>query len=115
MMYVAVDDVKPTKSKDLPWTWENEASNIKTRQCLCCGLPGHYQKMLESYMADHGTDGLAIVVDDDGYLGDGHHRVVAALNLGITHLPVETKEDAQARWVRDHGYVDWHSRKAGDR
>lgn len=113
--YVKLSEVLPTKAKDLPWTWEDEDRNIRSRQCLCCGRPGHYQETLEAHMAEHGTEGLAIVVDEDGYLGDGHHRVVAARRLGIDRLPVESKDDAQARWVRDHGYVDWHHRKFGDR
>jgi hypothetical protein len=112
---VAVSGVLPTKAKDLPWTWDDEDRNIRTRQCLCCGRPGHYQELLEAHMAEHGVEGLGIVVDDDGFLGDGHHRVVAALRLGIERLPVETADDAQARWVRDHGYVDWHHRTFGDR
>jgi len=111
----SVADVRPTKAKDLPWSWEDEDANIRTRQCLCCGKPGHYQEMLEAYMAEHGVEGLGILVDDEGYMGDGHHRVVAAIRLGIKRLPVETKDDAQARWVRDHGHVDWHHRKFGDR
>ena len=112
---IDVSDVLPTKAKDLPWTWADEDRNIRTRQCLCCGRPGHYQEMLETHIAEHGVKGLAIVVDEGGYLGDGHHRIVAAIRLGIVKLPVETSSDAQARWVRDHGYVDWHSRKFGDR
>jgi hypothetical protein len=71
--------------------------------------------MLESHMAEHGVEGMGIVVDEGGFLGDGHHRVVAALRLGIDRLPVESSDDAQARWVRDHGHVDWHHRKFGDR
>jgi hypothetical protein len=112
---IAIADVKPTKARDLPWTWADEDRNIRSRQCLCCGRPGHYQEMLEAHMAVHGVEGLGIVVDDDGCLGDGHHRVVAAIRLGIARLPVESSDDAQARWVRDHGYVDWNGRKFGDR
>jgi hypothetical protein len=115
MRTVAIADIKPTKAKDLPWTWEDEEANIRSRQCLCCGRAGHYQETVEAHMAEHGTEGLAVVVDDDGFLGDGHHRVVAARTLGIERLPVESKDDAQARWVRDHGYVDWNHRKFGDR
>lgn len=113
--YVDLAEVLPTKAKDLPWSWEDEDRNIRSRQCLCCGRPGHYQETLEAHMAEHGTDDLAIVVDEDDYLVDGHHRVVAARRLGLDRLPVESKDDAQARWVRDHGYVDWDHRKFGDR
>lgn len=97
---IAIADVLPTKAKDLPWTWADEEANIRTRQCLCCGRPGHYQEMLEAHMVAHGVDGLGIVVDDDGYLGDGHHRVVAARRLGIERLPVETHFISPFAWRR---------------
>lgn len=115
MKTVAIAEVLPSRAKDLPWTWADEDSNTRTRQCLCCGRPGHYQQMLEAHMAEHGADDLAILIDKDGFVDDGHHRVVAAIRLGIDSLPTETQEDAQARWVRDHGHVDWHERKFGDR
>ena len=111
---IAIADVLPSRAKDLPWSWPDEDRNTRTRQCLCCGKPGHYQEMLEAHMAAHGTEGLGILVVH-GYVEDGHHRVVAAIRLGIDRLPVETKEDCRARWVRDHGYVDWHNRRFGDR
>lgn len=111
---VEVADLLPSRAKDLPWSWVDEDRNTRTRQCLCCGRPGHYQEMVEAHMSVHGVEGLGIVVNG-GYVEDGHHRVVAAIRLGIGRLPVETKADAQARWVRDHGHVDWFSRKFGDR
>ena len=113
--WVPVADLLPWRAIDLPWTWADEDLNTRTRQCLCCGRPGHYQQMLEAHIAAHGVEGFGIVVKDGGYVGDGHHRVVAALRLGIDRLPVETEMDAQARWVRDHGHVDWSGRKFGDR
>ena len=112
---VEITSICPSRAKgDLPWSWADEDRNTRTRQCLCCGLPGHYQEMLEAYMSVNGTDGLSILVEN-GYVEDGHHRVVAAIHLGIARLPVETKTDCQARWVRDHGHVDWHDRTFGDR
>jgi uncharacterized protein (DUF1015 family) len=73
--------------------------------------------MLEVHMAEHGVEGLSILldVDDERYVADGHHRVVAAIRLGIDRLPVETEAECLERWVRDHGKVDWHHRKFGDR
>jgi hypothetical protein len=109
-----VADLLPSRAKDLPWTWADEDRNTRTRQCLCCGRPGHYQQMLEDHMAAHGTEGLGIVVEN-GFVEDGHHRVVAAISLGIDDLPTESGSEAQARWVRDHGHVDWSGRKFGDR
>jgi hypothetical protein len=40
--------------------------------------------------------------------------MVAAIRLGIDRIPLETKADAGARWVRDHGYVSWEDRRFGD-
>lgn len=111
---IALAEILPSRAKDLPWSWADEDRNTRTRQCLCCGTAGHYQEMLEAHVAAHGFDGLGILVQD-GYVADGHHRVVAALHLGIDRLPVEIEADAQARWVRDHGYVDWSGRRFGDR
>jgi hypothetical protein len=112
--WVRVADLLPSRARDLPWTWGDEERNTLTRQCLCCGRPGHYQQTLEAHIAEHGLEGLGILVED-GYVADGHHRVVAAIRLGIDRLPVETGPDAQARWVKDHGHVDWSQRKFGDR
>jgi len=70
--------------------------------------------MLEIYLREHGLD-QGVYLGGDGRLLDGHHRVVAAKRLGITEIPLESAEDAKARWVRDHGFVDWSQRKFGDR
>ena len=113
--WIEVASLRPSRSKDLPWSWADEDRNTRTRQCLCCGKPGHYQEMLEAYMADANLDDLGILIDKDGYVDDGHHRVVAAIRLAIPRLPMETKGECQARWVRDHGHVDWNARKFGDR
>lgn len=113
--WVSVATLLPWRAKDLPWSWADEDRNVRTRQCLCCGRPGHYQEMVEAHIAANGVEGLGILVRDGGYCGDGHHRVVAALRLGIDKLPIETEAEAQARWVRDHGHVDWSERKFGDR
>lgn len=96
-----------------PWAWEDEAREVLTRECLCCGEPGHYQRRLEAHIREHGlTEGV--------YLGrdlvlDGNHRVVAAIHLGIAEIPLESGEQSHARWLRDHGPIDWHERKVGDR
>jgi len=112
--FVKIADLRPSRAKDLPWTWDDEDRNTRTRQCICCGRPGHYQETLEAHIAEHGIEGLGVLVKD-GFVEDGHHRVVAAIRLGIDRLPLETGADAQARWVRDHGHVDWFHRKFGDR
>jgi hypothetical protein len=97
-----------------PWSWDDLEANILTRQCLCCGRPGHYQAALEAHIAEHGlTEGVWL--RDDGTVGDGHHRIIAAKRLGIETIPLEDGDAAAARWMRDHGPVDWSQRRFGDR
>lgn len=96
-----------------PWTWEDEEREVFTRICLCCGEAGHYQRQLEAHLREHGlTQGVCLGPDR---VWDGHHRIVAARRLGITDIPLESRREADARWVRDHGPVDWVDRKTGDR
>ena len=96
------------------WTWKDEAENVKTRMCLCCGRPGHYQQVLEAYIAEHGMEGMGVYLKEGGIVGDGHHRIVAAMNLAIDRIPIESKPETEARWLRDHGPVSWEERKFGD-
>lgn len=103
----------PPGHREKPWTWEDEERDIRLRLCLCCGQRAHYQEMVESHIAAHGlTEGVCI--GDDGRLHDGHHRVVAAITLGIERVPFETKEEADSRWLRDHGTFVWELRQFGD-
>lgn len=75
-------------SYDEPWTWADEERDLLERACLCCGEPGHYQRSLEAYMAEHGfTQGVCL--GTDGRVWDGHHRIVAAKRLGIELVPLE--------------------------
>ena len=97
------------------WTWEDEERDIPIRVCLCCGRCGHYQEQLESYIEKHGLEGMGVCLGTDGYLWDGHHRVIAAKHLGITTIPLESREDADARWIRDHGTRPWKERLFGDK
>ena len=96
------------------WTWDDEECDIAIRVCLCCGQRGHYQEQLEAHIAEHGLDGMGVCVGEDGRLWDGHHRVVAAKHLGIAVVPLESREEADARWVRDHGERAWENRLFGD-
>lgn len=107
-------DFAPGRAKKHPaWTWADEAESIRTRMCLCCGRPGHYQEMVEAHIAEHGIEGLGVYLEP-GFVADGHHRVIAAMRLGIDRLPLESKAEAGERWIRDHGYVSWEDRKVGD-
>lgn len=89
-------------SGDQPWTWDDEERYILARECLCCGRPGHYQLQLEAHIAAHGLTGWGgVCLGTDGRVWDGHHRIVAARRLGIELIPLETPDDAEARWARD--------------
>lgn len=96
-----------------PWSWEDEERDIRARLCLCCGQPGHHQELVEKRVATNGlTEGVCI--GNDGRLHDGHHRVVAAIVLGIEQIPLETREQADVHWARDHGTHIWELRRFGD-
>lgn len=107
----------PPGGHSQPWTWDDEEADILTRQCICCGNAGHYQEQLEEHLRRYGFSDRTggVVLGDDGRVGDGHHRIVAARRLGIQMIPVESSVEAGRRWLRDHGPVDWHDRKSGDR
>lgn len=97
-------DLVPSRSEHEPWTWDDEARDILARECCCCGVNGHYQRALESHVSRHGLDGLGIYVEN-GVVCDGHHRVVAAIRLGIESVPLESITQAEARWLRDHEHL----------
>lgn len=102
----------PPDPKRADWSWADEEEDILARLCLCCGRPGHYQSQLEAHVAEYGlTEG--IYVADDGKI-DGHHRVVAAIRLGIDTLPLESRDDSGKRYLRDHGPIAWEHRIKGD-
>jgi hypothetical protein len=109
-----ITSIQPSRARRHPaWTWDDEERSIRTRMCLCCGRPGHFQAVVDAVVKSRGMDGLGVLVED-GYCKDGHHRIVAARAAGLSHVPVESQEEAQARWLRDHGPVDWFNRRFGD-
>jgi len=71
------------------WSWDDEAAELDSHVCRCCGQPGHYQERLEAFLRDGGRLGQPLCLGSDGRVWDGHHRIVAALRLGIQRLPVE--------------------------
>lgn len=94
-------------------TWNDVECDILSRECMCCGTLGHYQKQLEDYLTENGlNEGVCV---GDGKVWDGHHRIVGARRLGINRIPLESRADADARWLRDHGPIRWEDRKRGDR
>jgi len=95
-------------------TWDEDEAETLARECMCCGQPGHYQEQLEAHIREHGlTEGICL--GKNGVVWDGHHRILAARRLGIETIPLESEEDSHQRWLRDHGPVNWHARKTGDR
>lgn len=103
----------PPQGHQQAWTWGDEEQDILTRECLCCGQPGHYQQMLEAHMTKHGlTEGVCL--SSDGRVRDGHHRIVAARRLGIESIPLESATESEQRWLHDHGPVSWEQRTFGD-
>jgi hypothetical protein len=95
------------------WSWEDEERDIAIRLCLCCGKPGHHQATVEALIATGRLPARASV-GEDGRLHDGHHRVVAAMHLGIERVEIETKAEADSRWQSDHGGTMWELRRFGD-
>lgn len=95
------------------WSWDDEERDILARLCLCCGQPGHYQQMLEAHIAVNGLD-QGICLGENGLVWDGHHRIVAARRLGVKTIPLESREEADARWKKDHGDISWEERTRGD-
>lgn len=97
-----------------PWTWKDEERDIALRLCLCCGRLGHHQKRVEALVVAAGGVIEPVCIGDDGRLHDGHHRVIAAMHLGIERIPLETRYEADARWARDHGTHIPELRRFGD-
>jgi hypothetical protein len=96
------------------WSWEDEEQDILIRVCLCCGRRGHYQEQLEAFIEKQGLKGMGVCLGEDGFVWDGHHRIIAAKHLGISVVPLESRADADARWARDHGLDHGKSAYLGD-
>lgn len=95
----AHDDVtgKPIEGPNPDWTWDDAAKEFRRQVCDCCGKKGHYQKQIEDLVKQQGID-FANTEDGeptiqlsygDGKVLDGHHRIVAALKLGLPDAYVE--------------------------
>ena len=76
---------------DDPWTWADERQDIAARVCCCCDQPGHYQEQLVAKFVAEGEwwdEDESPMLGNDGRVWDGHHRIVAAVDLGIDELSV---------------------------
>ena len=96
------------------WSWKDEEIDIGNRICICCGLQGHYQEQLEAYIGIYSLVGMGICLGTEGFIWDGHHRIIAAIHLNIPLVPIESRQDADTRWLRDHGTRSWEDRLFGD-
>jgi hypothetical protein len=74
-------------SKD--WTWGEEMGDIQGRECCCCGEKAHHYDKIALLLQTQGWVGKPILLGDDGRIWDGHHRLLACLELGIEEVPVE--------------------------
>ena len=104
-----VDDFQNNKE-----AWDEVERGILSRPCMCCGVPGHYQYALEAFIAEHGLDKMGVCLSNDGVVWDGHHRIIAVRRLGIDRIPLESRAEADSRWLHDHGPITWEDRKKGD-
>ena len=78
-------------SQEQPWTWDDESRDIESRVCVCCDQPGHYQRQIVEKMQAEGEwwEEATILLGPDGRVWDGHHRIVAAIDLAVESLSVE--------------------------
>jgi hypothetical protein len=85
------------------WTWDDEQRDIAERVCCCrshecespsIGAEGHYQRQIVDKLRDEGEwwDAATILLGNDGRVWDGHHRILAAIELEIKMLTVEIVE-----------------------
>lgn len=96
-------------SHDQPWTWEDEARDLHSLPCpteyaRAQGIevepcddpePGCYQRKLEAHLRDLGRIDQPVCLGTDGRVWDGHHRIVAAIRLGLTEAPTEDEEPSR--------------------
>lgn len=80
-----------------PWTWSDEAAELDAAVCGCCQRPGHYQRNLEAQLRQQGKVEQGVALGGDGRIWDGHHRIVAAMRLGLDGVPVENDLPTPAR------------------
>ncbi len=77
------------------WQWVDELMDVGRRVCAHCGLAGHYQDALRDHMAQAGAWWIASddpldwpILGNDGRVWEGHHRIIAAMWLQWSALPV---------------------------
>ncbi len=93
-------------------SWQHQAAHMAARLCLCCGQPGHYQRMLDEHVRSTGE--VPPIYMESGRVSDGNHRALAAIRCLVPVIPLESAEQSGERWLRDHGPVGWLGRHTGD-
>ncbi|RBY82698.1 ParB N-terminal domain-containing protein [Blastococcus sp. TF02A-26] len=63
-----------------PWSWDDEVRDLVDQD-------PSYQRELEAELLAQGVR-EPVLLGPDGRVWDGHHRVVAAIRLGLPDLPV---------------------------
>lgn len=83
-----MDEYKPG-SHDDDWTWSQEFEEL---------LSVHVDQ-LDRLSEDIQVNGILqpILLDDDGRVWDGHHRIVVAFGLGFEEVPVENPREHHER------------------
>lgn len=76
-------------SFDPPWNWEDERESLWRGECAHCGAIGNRQQLIIQKMQTEGWFGDPVLLGNDGRVWDGHHRLLAAVALGLEDIPVE--------------------------
>lgn len=68
-----------------------------------------YTNILKSHMAEHGPQGAVVIGYDPvarkATINDGHHRIFAAKELGLTHLPARVERMSHdPDWAKHQGH-----------
>lgn len=61
------------------WSWQDEYEELYERS---------YQHQLTDDIRKNGIK-EPVLLGNDGRIWDGHHRICAAMHLGITEIPIE--------------------------
>lgn len=82
-----------TNSHGGQWSWTDEILDLHKTVCSCCGEAGHYQQELTQKMFEEGAFWEEPpILGNDGRVWDGHHRIIAAMDLRWKALEVEVVE-----------------------
>lgn len=83
----SADTADTPDGANLAWTWDDEARDLTTRTPeYQAGIVARVQRDGINYGSEYGAH---ICLGNDGRVWDGHHRICAALALGIETVMVE--------------------------